>query len=102
MSEFIYGHTGEYDLRDKSRYSHLRVKPETPADEERLAALERMPKGEDIWLDARSVMLYLQMGRTKVYEMIRTGEIPAVRIGRSVRVNKRVLDALLDQWAVSL
>lgn len=100
MEPFIYGRSGSDDLRDAGKYAHLKIRPESPEDEARLAALERMGGGEDIWLDARSVMLYLQIGRTRVYEMIRSGELPAVRIGRSVRVNKKALDALLEEWKV--
>lgn len=100
MGSFVFGHADICDLRGGDKYAHLKVRPEGPEDEARLAALERMSGGEDIWLDVRSVMLYLQLGRTRVYEMIRSGEIPAVRIGRSIRVNKRVLDSLLEEWKV--
>ena len=100
MNPFTYGYAEDDDLRGRDRYAHLRVKPEGPEDEARLAALEKMSGGEDLWLDVRSVMLYLQLGRTRVYDLIRSGVIPAVRIGRNIRVNKRVLDALLEEWAV--
>lgn len=41
------------------------------------------------------VMRFLQIGRNQCYEAIRTGEIPAVRVGRSIRVLKRALLASL-------
>ena len=100
MGSYSFGYAGGGDLRGNDKYAHLKVRPETPEDEARLEALRRMNGGEDIWLDVRSVMLYLQIGRTRVYDMIRNGEIPAVRIGRNIRVNKRVLDSLLEEWAV--
>ena len=100
MDSYSFGYAGGGDLRGNDKYAHLKVRPETPEDEARLEALRRMNGGEDIWLDVRSVMLYLQIGRTRVYDMIRNGEIPAVRIGRNIRVNKRVLDSLLEEWAV--
>ena len=34
----------------------------------------------------------LGIGRTKIYEMIARGEIPALRIGRLVRVPRHALD----------
>jgi excisionase family DNA binding protein len=34
----------------------------------------------------------LQIGRTKVYELMGAGELPVVRIGRSVRIPRRSLD----------
>lgn len=74
MGSFVFGHADTRDLRGGERYPHLKVRPEGPGDEARLAALEKMGGGEDIWLDVRSVMLYLQLGRTRVYEMIRGSE----------------------------
>jgi len=41
------------DLRGNDKYSHLKVRPETPEDEARLEALQRMSGGEDISRDFR-------------------------------------------------
>jgi excisionase family DNA binding protein len=38
----------------------------------------------------------LQVGRTKVYELMARGELPVVRIGRSVRIPLRSL----QEWIV--
>jgi excisionase family DNA binding protein len=38
----------------------------------------------------------LRIGRTAAYEAARRGELPAVRIGRSLRVPRHALDALLQ------
>lgn len=38
---------------------------------------------------------YLSLGRSKTYELIQAGELPAVRIGRSVRVSTAGLKAWL-------
>ncbi|MGH2975583.1 MAG: helix-turn-helix domain-containing protein [Solirubrobacterales bacterium] len=38
----------------------------------------------------------LQIGRTAAYEAVRRGEIPSIRIGRSLRVPRQRLLALLD------
>jgi len=35
----------------------------------------------------------LSIGRTKIYELLASGVIPSIRIGRSVRVSTRVLEA---------
>ncbi|HVC40455.1 MAG TPA: helix-turn-helix domain-containing protein [Candidatus Saccharimonadales bacterium] len=45
-------------------------------------------------LTVRDVEQQLQLGRTRTYELLRAGEIPAIRIGRVLRVPR---DALL-QW----
>lgn len=37
-----------------------------------------------------------QLGRTKVYELIRDGQLPIVRIGRSVRIRREALVRWLE------
>jgi excisionase family DNA binding protein len=39
---------------------------------------------------------YLRLSRAKVYSMAARGELPAVKMGRSVRVRRDRLDAWLD------
>jgi excisionase family DNA binding protein len=44
------------------------------------------------WLTVPQVAQELQIPRTRAYELIHRGELPAVRIGeRSIRVNRREL-----------
>lgn len=43
---------------------------------------------------AEEVARLLGLGRSKVYEMMQAGELPVVRIGRSVRVAR----AALEEW----
>jgi excisionase family DNA binding protein len=38
----------------------------------------------------------LLIARSRAYELVGSGEIPSIRIGRSVRVNRRELDAWLE------
>lgn len=40
---------------------------------------------------------YLRIGRGAAYEAVRAGEIPSVRIGRSIRVSRTALLALLGE-----
>ena len=40
------------------------------------------------------------MGRAKTYDLIRTGDLPSVRIGKSIRVPARELRAWVDQLAL--
>jgi excisionase family DNA binding protein len=42
----------------------------------------------------------LRIGRSAAYEGIRTGQIPAVRIGRNLRVPRHALEQLLGLTAV--
>ena len=47
------------------------------------------------WLSLKDVQHLVGIGRTKTYELVTTGELPAVRIGRCIRVNRRELDEWL-------
>lgn len=47
------------------------------------------------WLSLKDVQQMLGIGRTKTYELVGTGELPAVRIGRCIRVNSRELEEWL-------
>ena len=48
-------------------------------------------------LDPQQVGQRLQIGKTKVYELIRTGELQSVQIGKLRRVPVSVLDAFIEQ-----
>jgi excisionase family DNA binding protein len=47
------------------------------------------------WLSLKDVQQMLGIGRTKTYELVTAGELPAVRIGRCIRVNRTELDEWL-------
>ena len=40
---------------------------------------------------------YLQMSKTKIYQLVRKGQIPCIRIGKSVRIKESDLVAWLDK-----
>ena len=48
-----------------------------------------------------AVAALLQVGRSTVYELIRTGALPAIKIRRSRRVTKAALDAYLAERAAA-
>ena len=51
---------------------------------------------ERAWLTVPEAARELQIPRTRCYELIQRGELPAVRIGeRSIRVNRRELEMFL-------
>lgn len=41
------------------------------------------------WLKVPEVAEVLRIARSRAYELVADGEIPAVRIGRSVRVSRK-------------
>jgi excisionase family DNA binding protein len=47
-------------------------------------------------LTVRNVEAELQLGRTRTYELLRSGEIPIIRIGRVLRVPRDALQRWID------
>ncbi|MCA1716275.1 MAG: helix-turn-helix domain-containing protein [Actinobacteria bacterium] len=48
------------------------------------------------YLKVPEVAEILRVARSRAYEMVADGEIPAVKIGRSVRVSRKELDRWLE------
>ena len=48
-------------------------------------------------LRAEEVAEVLGVGRSKVFELFRAGELPVIRIGRSVRVPRAALHAWIEE-----
>jgi excisionase family DNA binding protein len=48
------------------------------------------------YLKVPEVAEVLRIARSRAYELVGNGEIPSIRIGRSVRVNRRELDVWLE------
>ena len=48
------------------------------------------------WLKVPEVAEVFRLARSRAYELVADGEIPAVKIGRSVRVNRKELDRWLE------
>lgn len=42
-------------------------------------------------LTVKDVEAALQLGRTRTYELVRSGELPVIRIGRAVRIPRDAL-----------
>lgn len=55
-----------------------------------------MDKGHE-WLKVPEVAEVLRIARGRAYELVAEGEIPSIRIGRSVRVSRRELEQWLDE-----
>ena len=51
------------------------------------------------FLTTEEVLTYLKVTPRTIYRLIRTGELPAVRIGRQWRFRQNDLDAWLDRQA---
>jgi putative molybdopterin biosynthesis protein len=57
---------------------------------------EKATVGGKEWLTIAEVQRVLGLGRTKTYDLVARGEIPAIRIGRVLRVNPEELDRWLE------
>lgn len=53
-------------------------------------------RGQPLLLKAEEVALLLGLGRSKVYGMIASGELPVTRIGTAVRVPRAQLENWVD------
>ncbi len=57
---------------------------------------QTLDAGEETWLTVPETAVLLRVPRTRCYELIQRGELPAVRIGeRSIRVNRAELERFL-------
>lgn len=50
-------------------------------------------------LKAEDAARLLSLGRSTVFQMLATGELPAVRIGRSVRISRVALERWIAEQA---
>ena len=53
-------------------------------------------ESEPEYLKVPEVARMLRVARSRAYELVANGTIPAVRIGRSVRVSRKELERWLD------
>src|SRR3989338_3580020 len=52
-------------------------------------------------MDIRELALYLGLGKSKIYALIRMRKIPASRIGRQYRFSKSVVDQWLKETLIT-
>jgi excisionase family DNA binding protein len=50
-----------------------------------------------LYLKVGEVAEVLRIARSRTYQLVGSGEIPSVRIGRSVRVSRKELDRWLEE-----
>jgi excisionase family DNA binding protein len=57
-----------------------------------------MESEADIWMRVPDAAAYLSLPRSRMYDLIQRGELPAVRIGeRSIRVNRKEIERFLAE-----
>jgi excisionase family DNA binding protein len=65
--------------------------------EERMTDERKGASVEPLLLRVDEAAIVLGIGRTKVFEMLASGDLPAIRIGRCVRVPKDRLERWIDE-----
>ena len=55
------------------------------------------PENEQEFISLNQLQKILGIGRTKAYDLVTSGDLPAVRIGRSIRVDKQDLSDWLER-----
>ena len=55
------------------------------------------PARTPMLLTVRDVEAELQLGRTRTYELLRSGSIPVIRVGRALRVPRDALRRWVDE-----
>lgn len=55
-----------------------------------------MDEQQHEWMKVPEVAEELRIARSRAYELVADGEIPAVKIGRSVRIRRKELDRWLE------
>ena len=64
------------------------------AEQVRADDLDRKCGLDQIAFRVESAARYVDVSRSKMYELLASGEVPSFRVGRAVRVRKEAL----DQW----
>ena len=59
---------------------------------------ERLVETENPWMRVPEAAAYFRIPRSRMYDLIQSGKLPAVRIGeRSIRVNVRDVERFLAE-----
>lgn len=70
-------------------------------DNQEVVTLVKVDTDEPVLLRAEEVSRLLQIGRTMTFELIASGDLPVIRIGRSVRVPKPELERWIRERTTS-
>lgn len=52
---------------------------------------------EAAWISYSAAQMYAGLGRTKLWELVSTGEVEAAKVGRAVRISRRSLDEYMKR-----
>jgi excisionase family DNA binding protein len=55
------------------------------------------PENEQEFISLNELQEILSIGRTKAYDLVTSGDLPAVRVGRSIRISKQDLTDWLER-----
>jgi excisionase family DNA binding protein len=52
---------------------------------------------EAVWISYSEAQMYAGLGRTKLWQLVSTGEVEAAKVGRAVRISRRSLDEYMKR-----
>lgn len=52
---------------------------------------------EAAWMSYPEAQRFSGLGRTKLWELVSTGEVQAAKVGRAVRINRRSLNEYMER-----
>ena len=55
-----------------------------------------MDLAQKVWFRPEEAAMYLGIGRTRIYALLTTGEIPSVKVGRTRHVRRADLDGYME------
>ncbi len=56
-----------------------------------------MAAKEAAWISYSTAQVYAGLGRTKLRELVSTGEVEAAKVGRAVRISRQSLDECMKR-----
>ena len=85
-------------MLDKVTLNRMTVKMNSAADDSERQSTRL--GGEDDLMTTKQVMVYLQLSRTKIWELVNKENFPAFKIGGDYRYRRSEIDAWMEGYRV--
>jgi excisionase family DNA binding protein len=82
---------------ERTPISGIRARPDAVVSSQSDRREEVQVDEQHEYLKVPEVAKVLRIARSRAYELVGSGEIPSVRIGRSVRVSRKELERWLEE-----
>lgn len=65
------------------------------------SATQEQPGGDEELLTTREVMAFLNLSRTRIWELVKREQLPAFKVGGDYRYRRSEIDAWLERFRVN-